>query len=112
MIVLADGESWSAAEELTATLQDNKAAAILGGRTGGAGCGHASGADPIVLKNSGGKLGLPDCARFRMDGSNEVAGIIPDVLTGHRPDDSDALKAKLIAAKLDDAVALARTLQP
>jgi C-terminal processing protease CtpA/Prc len=112
LIVLTDGETWSAAEELPATLQDNKAAVILGGRTGGAGCGHASGAEPITLKNSGGKLVLPDCVRFRFDGSNEVAGVIPDVQTGHRFDDSDAMKAKLIAAKLPEAIALARTLQP
>lgn len=112
LIVLTDGETWSAAEEIAATLQDNKAAAVLGERTGGAGCGHASGAEPITLKKSGGKLTLPDCARFRFDGANEVGGVIPDVLTGHRPDDSDAIKAKLIAAKLPEAVALAKMLQP
>lgn len=112
LIVLTDSETWSAAEELAATLQDNRAAVVLGGRTGGAGCGHASGGEPVLLKNSGGTLKLPDCARFRFDGSNEVAGVIPDVNTGHRADDGDALKARLIAAKLPEAIALARRLQP
>lgn len=56
--------------------------------------------------------GLRQSARFRFDGSNEVAGVIPDVMTGHRADDGYSLKAKLIAAKLTEAVALARALQP
>lgn len=43
LIVLVDQKTWSAAEEFAAVLQDNKAAIILGARTGGAGCGYTYG---------------------------------------------------------------------
>lgn len=107
LAVLVDDQTWSAAEEFAAILQDNGAAVIIGTRTGGAGCGHTNGGTPTTLKNSGATLELPDCVRFRADGSNEVAGIIPDVLTGMKASDGQAFKAKLIGARLRQAVSLA-----
>ncbi len=107
LAVLVDDQTWSAAEEFAAILQDNGAAAIIGTRTGGAGCGHTNGGTPTILKNSGATLELPDCVRFRADGSNEVAGIIPDVLTGMKASDGRAFKAKLIEAHLLEAINLA-----
>ena len=80
LIVLIDDDSWSAAEQFAAVLQDNHAAMILGQRTGGAGCGHTDGGTPTALPNSGAVLELPDCIRFRVDGSSEVRGVIPDLL--------------------------------
>ncbi len=59
------------------------------------------------MKNSGATLELPDCVRFRADGSNEVAGVIPDVLTGMKASDGDVFKAKLIEAHLGQIVSLA-----
>jgi hypothetical protein len=53
LAVLVDNETWSAAEEFAALLQDNHAAVIVGTRTGGAGCGHTWGGTPTVLENSG-----------------------------------------------------------
>ena len=85
-------------------LQDNRAAVILGARTGGAGCGHTYGGTPTVLANSKAVLELPDCIRFRRDGSNEVRGVIPDDVVGLRAEDGKALKAELIGAALPDAV--------
>lgn len=108
LIVLADDETWSAAEQFTAVLRDNDAAVVLGTRTGGAGCGHTWGGTPTTLNHSGAVLELPDCVRFRADGSNEVRGIIPDVMTGVRARDGAALRGQLTAAHLADAVERAR----
>lgn len=108
VVLLTDDETWSAAEQFAALLQDNRVAVVLGGRTGGAGCGHSWGGTPTTLPHSRAVLELPDCVRYRADGSNEVRGVIPDVLTGARASDGAALRARLTAAKLDPAVALAR----
>jgi hypothetical protein len=110
LVVLVDDETWSAAEQFAAVLQDNRAAVILGSRTGGAGCGHTNGGTPTTLKNSGAKLELPDCVRFRTDGSNEVAGVIPDILVGMRANDGQPFKARLIEAHLPAALRLATRL--
>ncbi len=106
VVVLTDDETWSAAEELAAELQDNRAAVVLGARTGGAGCGH-TGEPPTKLTNSGAVLELPDCARFRADGSNEVSGVVPDVPVGLRAYDGKPYQARLVGAKLEEAVAKA-----
>jgi hypothetical protein len=111
LIVLVDQETWSAAEQFAAVLQDNKAAIIIGARTGGAGCGYTWGGMPTVLKNSGAVLKLPDCVRFRADGSNEVRGIIPDEAVAVRADDGARFRASLIAEKLPVAIARAQSLQ-
>lgn len=107
LIVLVDGKSASASEEFAAIIQDNKAGVILGAPTLGAGCGHATGLGPVVLKNSGGRLSLPDCLRLRADGSNEIGGVEPDVLVGFRGTDGPALKARRLAPRLPEAVARA-----
>jgi hypothetical protein len=111
LILLTDQETWSAAEEFAAVLQDNRAAVILGARTGGAGCGYTWGGTPTKLRNSGAILKLPDCVRFRADGSNEVRGILPDVPVALRADDGLALRARLIAEKLPEAMARAEALR-
>ena len=111
VVVAVDGDTWSAAEEVAAVLQDNRAAVILGMPTGGAGCGHASGAAPTELPHTKGQLKLPDCARFRRDGSNEVAGIMPDIFTGSRYADGPKLKAQKLAAALPQALAKAAALR-
>ncbi|RYY28226.1 MAG: hypothetical protein EOP62_03215 [Sphingomonadales bacterium] len=110
LILLVDNETWSAAEQVAAMLSDNKAAVVMGTRTGGAGCGYSWGGSPTMLSNSGATLEVPDCVRFRADGSNEVRGVIPDILTGVRANDGTKLRAELTAAKLGEAVARARAL--
>jgi hypothetical protein len=82
VLVLVDQGTASAAEQFAAVLQDNRAAAVIGTRTLGAGCGHTRGGTPTVLTHSGAILQLPDCARLRLDTSNEVHGIDPDVPIG------------------------------
>lgn len=107
VIVLVDDETWSAAEQFTALLRDNNAAIVMGTRTGGAGCGHLYGNNPVMLKNSSAKLEMPNCVRLRRDGRNEVSGIVPDVPTGVRWNDGPTYAAKLTAARLPDAIAQA-----
>jgi hypothetical protein len=111
LILLVDEETWSAAEQFAAVLQDNRAALVLGARTGGAGCGHTAGGTPTVLRHSGATLEVPDCVRFRRDGSNEVRGILPDRLVAMRFRDGGRLKARLVAEALPAAMAEAKALR-
>jgi hypothetical protein len=104
LIVLVNAYTGSAAEEFTAVLQDNHAAVVMGAPTVGAGCGHTDGGTPTTLNNSGGVLEVPDCARFRADGSNEVMGIQPDVLVGLRSVDGPHRQGLRVAAWLPEAV--------
>jgi hypothetical protein len=107
VVVLVDERTGSAAEEFAAVLQDNRAAVIFGARTSGAGCGYTNGGTPTTLNNTHAVLRLPDCVRFRADGTNEVYGVIPDVLVGMRAQDGARFKAQLIEAKLPEALQLA-----
>lgn len=110
VIVLVDGETWSAAEQFTALLRDNDAAIVMGSRTGGAGCGHLYNNDPITLSNSRATLEMPNCARFRKDGSNEVSGVVPDIPTGVRSNDGAAYAGRLTSVRLPEAIAQAYAL--
>lgn len=104
LIVLVNGGTGSAAEEFAALLQDNRAAVIIGAPTAGTGCGHTNGGTPTTLKNSGAVLELPDCARIRADGSNEVVGIQPDVLVGLRSTDGAHRQGVRVLEKLPEAI--------
>jgi C-terminal processing protease CtpA/Prc len=104
LIVLVDQGSASASEGFAAQLQDSRAAVIVGAPTLGAGCGHTDGSAPTILKHSGATFEMPDCARFRADGSNEILSIQPDILVGLRSQDGPHRRAGLIAEKLPDAV--------
>jgi len=105
LIVLVDSGSASSSEEFAAELQDNGAALIMGEPTYGAGCGHTDGGTPTTLANSHATLELPDCVRLRADGSNEVRGVLPDVLVGFRKGDGPHLRAAAFLAKLPEALA-------
>lgn len=110
LILLVDQETWSAAEEFAALLQDNKAAIVIGARTGGAGCGHTDGGTPTVLVHSGATLDVPDCVRFRRDGSNEVRGVLPDLTLPIRANDGARFRARLVEAALPAALTRAAAL--
>ena len=105
LYVAVDGDTWSAAEYFAAILQDNAAATIVGEVTGGAGCGYTNGGIPTTLKNSHASVKMPDCVRFRKDGSNEVNGITPDVLVPWSKHDSSFLRAEKMFQALLIAVA-------
>src|SRR5437879_498820 len=83
--VLVDRETWSAAEYFAAILQDNKAATIVGELTGGAGCGYTNGGIPAELRQSHAVVKMPDCVRLGKDGSDEVNGVIQDILVPRGP---------------------------
>lgn len=99
LVVLVDRRSASATEQFAAMLRDNDAARIVGERTYGAGCGFTRGGIVTTLENSGLVLRMPDCLRVRADGTNEVAGVEPDVAAGWAAGDDDAARAgKALAA--------------
>jgi hypothetical protein len=43
------------------------------------GCGFMTSSEPLRLPNLGLAIRMPNCVRLRADGSDEVAGIRPDV---------------------------------
>jgi len=102
LIVLVDRGTGSASEEFAAELQDNHAALIVGEATYGVGCGHTDGGTPTTLKHTKAVLELPDCVRFRADGSNEVRGVVPDVLIGFHKSDNPKLKALAFTSTLPE----------
>jgi hypothetical protein len=103
LIVLIDRNTGSAASEFAAVLQDNHAAIVMG-EPAGAGCGHTNGGTPTTLANSKATLEVPDCARLRADGSNEVMGIQPDVALAFGAVDGAHLRAVRFMAGLPEAV--------
>jgi len=111
LVVAVDKDTASAAEQFTAIIQDNKAGVIVGSPTLGSGCGFTNGGAPVTLKHSGGILRLPDCARFRADGTNEVGGISPDVLAGFHANEGPRAHAARLGAVLPQAVRLATQVQ-
>jgi hypothetical protein len=102
LMVLVDYGTWSSAEYFAAMLRDNNAAMIIGEPTGGAGCGYTGGGIQTFLKNSGAKVKIPDCVRLRADGTNEVAGITPDVLIPWRANDSRYQRVKRVFDALSE----------
>jgi len=101
LYVLVDRHTWSAAEYFAVLLQNNHAATIVGELTGGAGCGYTNGGIPTTLKNSGAEVKMPDCVRFRPDGSNEVSGITPDVLVPWAERDSSYQRIMKVESALE-----------
>ncbi|HTU66094.1 MAG TPA: S41 family peptidase [Steroidobacteraceae bacterium] len=102
VILLVDDGSASATELLAAMLQDAHAALVVGAPTMGAGCGWTMGqyTSSRILDRSHARVMIPDCARLRADGSNELDGIQPDVLIGFRRTDTPAQRAARLAKVL------------
>jgi hypothetical protein len=105
LYVAVDRHTWSAAEYFGALLQDNHAATIVGEVTGGAGCGYTNGGIPTTLKNSRAQVEMPDCVRYRADGSNEVNGITPDMLIPWADHDSSFQRSKKLINALESVPA-------
>ena len=100
--VLTSGTSYSSAEMFSAVMQDQKIAKTVGARTGGDGCGFMEDTAPVVLPHSGMRFRVPNCVRLRADGTDEVAGVSPDLpapnLDGESPRARAMKVLKLIAA--------------
>jgi hypothetical protein len=93
--VLTDTNTGSAAEMFVALMQDRGIAKIIGTRTHGLGGGFMDYDDPVVLPHSKLAFKIPNCARLRADGTDEVAGIAPDLQTLAQPGET----ARSIAAR-------------
>jgi C-terminal processing protease CtpA/Prc len=63
----------------TAVLRDSGAAKTIGAATFGAGGGSMSEEPPITLPTSRLRFTFPNTVRLRADGTDEVAGIVPDL---------------------------------
>lgn len=83
--VLMNSSTASAAEYAAGMLKDSAGARLVGSPTYGSGCGYINGGVPLVLAHSGLRVRMPDCARYRKDGTNEVAGLVPDVAVSWSP---------------------------
>jgi hypothetical protein len=99
LIVLINRNTGSAASEFAAVLKDNHAALLVGEPADG-GCGHALDDPPVRLKHSGAIFEMPDCARFRADGTNEITGVEPDILIGFTATDGPHARAQRLLEKL------------
>ena len=104
LVVAVDRGTASSAEYFVAMLRDNGAATVLGQPTFGAGCGYTNGGIPTTLERSGIRVKMPDCIRLRADGTNEVAGITPDVLVPWETDDTPGDKAARAVEALRSAL--------
>lgn len=99
--LLIDGKTSSSAEMFAARLQDNGIARVVGTRSGGYGCGFMSAESPAELPNSHLRVRIPNCVRLRADGSDEVAGIVPDVAVGARAGESARARAQRVLDVID-----------
>jgi len=99
VLVLADRNTASAAEDLVAWLQQNRVARVIGERTMGAGCGYVDGGTRTQLRASHFDLLMPNCARYLEDGTNEIEGIAPDIAIDMHLEDP-AAQANALAAAL------------
>jgi len=91
--VLTNAKTYSSAEMFSAVMRDNGIARTLGVTTGGDGCGFMQEAKPLLLPHSQLRFRIPDCVRLRADGSDEVAGIKPDVPLLPTEGESDRARA-------------------
>jgi len=101
--VLIDDKTASSAEMFGAVMQDNHIAKTVGTASEGDGCGFMQEAEPIELPHSHLRLRVPNCVRLRADGSNEVAGIQPDLpVLPTQGEDARARAARLLQLIDDD----------
>lgn len=106
VIVLVDEGSASATELFAAMMQDAHAAVVIGAPTLGAGCGWTMGQyeSSRILSHSRARVMIPDCARLRINGVNELDGLQPDILIGFRRADTPRQRAERLAKALPGAV--------
>lgn len=79
LVLLVNHGTASASEDFVVALHDGAGAVVMGERTYGAGCGYTSGGIGFRLRQSGLDVAMPDCARIRRGGENEVSGIEPSI---------------------------------
>jgi len=100
LYVLTNSATYSSAEMFAAVLQNNRAARIVGTTSGGDGCGFMVESDPLTLPVTGLQIRMANCVRLRADGSDEVAGITPDLPVPPRRGESARARAARLLAML------------
>lgn len=104
LTILMDRRTASASEDFVVSLADHGAATTVGERTHGAGCGYTNGGIGFRLPHSGLVVRMPDCARIRANGENEVTGIAPDVAAGWERSDPEVERARKAVVALRKVV--------
>jgi hypothetical protein len=89
--VLTDSHSYSASELFASSMQFDHIAKTVGQR--GDGCGFVTDIPPLVLPHSRMAFRMPNCVRLRADGSDEVAGVPPDLPVLPLKDESPRARA-------------------
>lgn len=99
--VLTDAATASAAEMFAARMRDSGIAKTVGIRTLGLGCGSMVEAAPLTLPHSHLSFRVPNCVRLRADGTDEVAGIAPDLPVLPAAKESARARAARVLAVID-----------
>lgn len=99
--VLTDAGTASAAEMFAARMRDSGIAKTVGVRTLGLGCGSMVEAAPLTLPYSHLSFRVPNCVRLRADGSDEVAGIAPDLPVLPAAEESARARGARVLAVID-----------
>lgn len=100
LVILIDRGTVSATEYFAALMMDNRAGVVAGAPTFGAGCGYTNGGIRFVLPYSGARVLIPDCIRYRANGTNEVEGIEPDLMVPWRSNDTAIQRARRVLETL------------
>lgn len=104
VMVLINEQTASSAEAFTTLMRDREIARVMGTHSMGAGCGFMNDVEPVVLENSHLTFAIPNCVRLRADGTDDVAGVTPDVLVA--PTAGESARAR--AARLLEIIASER----
>ncbi len=101
--VVTNTGTGSAAEMFAALIHDRGVAKTIGSRTRGLGCGFMDAGAPFVLTHAGLAVSIPNCVRLRADGTDEVAGIAPDIPMAPGPGEhARGLAARMLTAITGD----------
>jgi peptidase S41-like protein len=99
--LLTDSGTASAAEMFAARMRDSGIAKTVGVRTLGLGCGSMVENAPLTLPHSRLSVRIPNCVRLRADGTDEVAGIAPDLAVLPTANESPRARAARVLAVID-----------
>jgi hypothetical protein len=99
--LLTDAGTASAAEMFAALMRDSGVAKTVGVRTLGLGCGSMVESAPLTLPHSHLSFRVPNCVRLRADGTDEVAGIRPDLPVAPAANESTRARAARVLAVID-----------
>jgi Peptidase family S41 len=100
LVVLVDRSTASDAEQFVAMLRDAGAARVAGQRTMGVGCGYTNGGLRLELSHTALVVRVPDCVRYRADGTSEAEGVTPDVPVPWADGDDGPTRARKVLAAL------------